>query len=108
MLTSRFPSSETIKALTGLSFPYSGVLKRGQNAVESFADALGFSWKSLPYPRALIIFDKLRQVFPSDKPKKLAILKGLPNNRGTILIFFGRSRDRLVSSVSQPNHVTSF
>ncbi|RFU79335.1 polyketide synthase [Trichoderma arundinaceum] len=72
------PSSETIKTLTGLSFPYSGVLKRGQNAVESFADALGFVWKSLPYPRPLDLFGKSRQLFRSGKPKKVAILKNLP------------------------------
>lgn len=72
------PSSETIKLLTGLSLPYSGVLKRGQNAVESFADAVGLLWKSFPSSRPMITFDGLRQAFPSGKPQKLTILKGLP------------------------------
>jgi SAM-dependent methyltransferase/NADP-dependent 3-hydroxy acid dehydrogenase YdfG len=72
------PSSETIKALTGVSLPYTGVLKRGQNAVESFADGLGFLWKSLPHPRPFITFDTLRQVVTTGKPKKLTILKSLP------------------------------
>ncbi|KAL7945270.1 hypothetical protein V8C42DRAFT_357727 [Trichoderma barbatum] len=71
------PSSETIKTLTGVSFPYSGVLKRGQNAVESFTDGLGALWKSLPYPRLSNIFDKC-QVFKSGQLKKPVILKNLP------------------------------
>ena len=72
------PSSETIKMLTGLSLPYSGVLKRGQNAVESFADVLGLLWKSFPSPRPIVTFEGLRRAFPSGKPQKLSILKGLP------------------------------
>ncbi|KAI0455760.1 hypothetical protein F5B21DRAFT_180963 [Xylaria acuta] len=72
------PSSETIKLLTGLSLPYSGVLKRGQNAVESFADAVGLLWKSFPSSCPMITFDGLRRAFPSGKPQKLTILKGLP------------------------------
>ena len=72
------PSSETIKMLTGLSLPYSGVLKRGQKAVESFADALGLLWKCFPSSRPIITFDGLRRAFPRGKPQKSAILKGLP------------------------------
>ncbi|KAI1736364.1 hypothetical protein F4680DRAFT_265421 [Xylaria scruposa] len=72
------PSSETIKLLTGLSLPYSGVLKRGQNAVESFADAMGLLWKSFPSSLPMITFDGLRRAFSSGKPQQLTILKGLP------------------------------
>ncbi|KAH7127284.1 hypothetical protein EDB81DRAFT_907428 [Dactylonectria macrodidyma] len=72
------PSSETIKTLTGVSLPYSGVLKRGQSAVDAFGDALGLIWKSFPSPRPIITFDGIRRVFPSDRPQKLAVLKGLP------------------------------
>lgn len=72
------PSSETIKMSTGLSLPYSGILKRGQNAVESFADALGLLWKSFPSKSPVISFDGIRQAFSSNKLQKLTILKGLP------------------------------
>ena len=72
------PSSETIKMLTGLSLPYSGVLKRGQNAVESFTEALGLLWKSFPSLRPLITYDGLCRAFPGGKSQKLTILKGLP------------------------------
>ena len=72
------PSSETIKLLTGLSLPYLGVLERGQNAVESFADALRLLWKSFPSQHPITTYDGLRQAFPSGKPQKLTILKDLP------------------------------
>ncbi|KAI0506256.1 hypothetical protein F5B22DRAFT_650963 [Xylaria bambusicola] len=73
------PSSETIKSLSGLTLPYSGVLKRGQSAVESFADALGFLWKLFPSSSPLITFDGVRRAFANGTEKqKLTILKGLP------------------------------
>ncbi|KAK0612275.1 thiolase-like protein [Bombardia bombarda] len=86
------PSNETIKMLTGLSLPYSGVMKRGQNAVESFADALGLLWKAFPSSRPIITFDGLCQAFPSayDKKQKPTILK-----------------DRLVYSVPSHKHAMS-
>jgi SAM-dependent methyltransferase/NADP-dependent 3-hydroxy acid dehydrogenase YdfG len=100
------PSSETIKTAASISLPYSGVLKRGQNAVASFADALGFLWKSLPYPRRLISFDKLRLIFTSGKPKKLAILKSLPGyswDHSNLLWKESRS-SRIFRAQSQPRH----
>ncbi|KUJ09893.1 ketoacyl-synt-domain-containing protein [Mollisia scopiformis] len=49
------PCSETIKMLTGLSIPYSGLLKRGESAVESLADAMGFLWKSFASQREILL-----------------------------------------------------
>jgi acyl transferase domain-containing protein/NAD(P)-dependent dehydrogenase (short-subunit alcohol dehydrogenase family)/phospholipid N-methyltransferase len=101
------PSSETIKMLTGLSLPYSGVLKRGQNAVESFADALGLLWKSFPSPgRPIITFDGLRRAFPRGKPQKLSILKGLPAYSWDhpSLIWKESRSSRLFRAQSQPRH----
>ena len=100
------PSSETIKILTGLSLPYSGVLKRGQSAVESFADALGLLWKSFPSPRPMITFNGLRRAFPSGKPQKLAILKGLPAYSWDhpVLIWKESRSSRIFRAQSQPRH----
>ncbi len=69
------PASETIKPLTGLALPYSGVLTRGQGAVEAFSDALGLIWKTFPSQHQII---NMRRAFPSASPKKPVILKGLP------------------------------
>lgn len=38
------PTLQTIQELSGETVPYSGLLSRGKNDVESFADALGFVW----------------------------------------------------------------
>lgn len=74
------PISDTIKALTSVSLPYSGLLKRGQSALESFADAMGLLWKTFLSERRLVAFDRVRQPFGCDKRQtKLRILKDLPN-----------------------------
>ncbi|KAJ4370703.1 hypothetical protein N0V83_005224 [Neocucurbitaria cava] len=72
------PSSEVIKSLTGLNLPYCGVLKRGESAVEAFADSLGLLWTSFPSSRPLITFDGMQRALPIASPKKPSILKGLP------------------------------
>jgi acyl transferase domain-containing protein/nucleoside-diphosphate-sugar epimerase/SAM-dependent methyltransferase/NAD(P)-dependent dehydrogenase (short-subunit alcohol dehydrogenase family) len=72
------PASEVIKSLTGLNFPYCGVLNRGQGAVEAFADSLGLIWTSFPSSRPLITFDGMQRALPLASPKKPSILKGLP------------------------------
>ncbi|KAK2591733.1 Polyketide synthase 19 [Conoideocrella luteorostrata] len=100
------PSSETIKLLTGLSLPYSGVLKRGQSAVESFADALGLIWKSFPSPRPIVSFDRMRRAFSSRKQQKPAMLKGLPTyswDHDSLLWKESRA-SRIFRSQSRPRH----
>jgi len=75
------PSAETIKMLTGQSLPYAGVLQRGHNAMEAFADCLGFLWKSFPSSRPIITFAGLRRVFKfpgGNKAQRLPVLKDLP------------------------------
>ncbi|CAG8959745.1 hypothetical protein HYFRA_00001651 [Hymenoscyphus fraxineus] len=72
------PSFETIKTLSGLSLPYSGILKRGQNAVESWADLLGTLWKSFPSSRPIVTWDKVCWALPLAESQELTILKGLP------------------------------
>ncbi|KAI1824106.1 hybrid PKS-NRPS PsoA [Xylaria intraflava] len=40
------PVSDTLKNLTGLDLPYTGVLSRGENDMTAFTDALGRVWNS--------------------------------------------------------------
>lgn len=76
------PSPEVIDMLTGISLPYAGVLKRGQTAVSSFADALGSLWTAFPSARPCVTFSGLRRAFaPSGEVQKthqIFILEGLP------------------------------
>ncbi|KAL4770599.1 hypothetical protein BDW60DRAFT_208975 [Aspergillus nidulans var. acristatus] len=103
------PSSEIIKMLTGLSLPYSGVLKRGQNAVASFADALGLLWTSFPSARPLVTFAGLRRAFPSSgeaQKRQISVLKGLPAYSWDHLsLIWKESRSsRIFRAQSQPRH----
>jgi acyl transferase domain-containing protein/SAM-dependent methyltransferase/NADP-dependent 3-hydroxy acid dehydrogenase YdfG len=82
------PASETIKTSSGgaVSLPYTSALKRGQNAVESFTDALGTVWCLFPSPpteRPLVTFDGVRRALQRDtadnlETEDLKVLKGLP------------------------------
>ncbi|KAJ5100206.1 Male sterility NAD-binding [Penicillium angulare] len=72
------PTSEVIKSLTGLNLPYSGVLNRGQGAVEAFADSLGLIWTCFPSSGPLVTFDGIQRALPLISPKKPSILKDLP------------------------------
>ena len=38
------PALQTVQDVSGERIPYSGLLRRGTNDVEAFADALGFAW----------------------------------------------------------------
>ncbi|KAL4796631.1 hypothetical protein BDV19DRAFT_388136 [Aspergillus venezuelensis] len=104
------PSSEVIKMLTGISLPYTGVLKRGQNAVSSFADALGSLWTSFPSARPLVTFPGVRRAFaPSGEVHKrhqMSILKGLPAYSWDhpSLIWKESRSARIFRSQSQPRH----
>ncbi|KAI5462039.1 hypothetical protein BGZ63DRAFT_463158 [Mariannaea sp. PMI_226] len=100
------PGSETIKTLTGISLPYSGVLKRGQNAVEAFGDGLGLVWKLFPSPRPMITFNGIRRAFPSVKPQKLTIIKDLPTYGWdhTSLLWRESRASRIFRSQSQSRH----
>lgn len=41
------PAQATINAISGQSLPYTGLLRRGANDVEAFAEGLGYVWQSL-------------------------------------------------------------
>lgn len=44
------PTLQVIHDACGQPVPYSGVLHRGGNDIESFADTLGFAWKNSSKP----------------------------------------------------------
>jgi acyl transferase domain-containing protein/NAD(P)-dependent dehydrogenase (short-subunit alcohol dehydrogenase family) len=69
------PSSETITAVTGVSLPYSGILKRDEGAIESFGNALGLIWTLFPLLRPMT---NIRRAFVSNSTKRPTVLKGLP------------------------------
>ncbi|KAI1776647.1 hybrid PKS-NRPS PsoA [Hypoxylon cercidicola] len=74
------PVSETLKTLTGVDLPYSGVLKRGEDDMTAFSDALGFIWSqflqtAVPIPD----FDGFRNACVGDQSApKPTLVKDLP------------------------------
>ncbi|KAI9759122.1 MAG: Polyketide synthase 19 [Chaenotheca gracillima] len=100
------PSSEVIKSLSGLVVPYRGVLKRGDGAVEAFADGVGIIWTSFPSSRPMITFDGMQRAFPQASPKNPVILKGLPTYPWDhdSLIWRESRASRIFRTESQPRH----
>jgi len=100
------PSSEVIKSLTGVVVPYCGILKRGEGAVEAFADGLGLMWTSFPSLRPMITFDGMHRAFPQASLKTPVILKGLPTYPWDhdSLIWRESRASRIFRTQSQPRH----
>ncbi|KAI5925273.1 hypothetical protein F4810DRAFT_718242 [Camillea tinctor] len=76
----RGPTMETVKNLTGINLPYSGVLERGKDDMNAFANALGFVWKNFLSTTPFIDLEGFRiaSVGPKEKSRR-HILKGLPS-----------------------------
>ncbi|KAH9908264.1 beta-ketoacyl synthase domain-containing protein [Xylariomycetidae sp. FL2044] len=47
------PALDTMRTLTGVNLPYCGTLKRSQNDMVAFSDALGFIWTNIDSPTPL-------------------------------------------------------
>ncbi|KAK8055589.1 hybrid PKS-NRPS PsoA [Apiospora rasikravindrae] len=74
------PTSETVKTLTGMQLPYTGVLERGIDASESLASALGFVWNRFLSPSPVFNMDGIRESFLGSGVSAATpeVLKGLP------------------------------
>ncbi|EHK49839.1 polyketide synthase [Trichoderma atroviride IMI 206040] len=72
------PALETLKNLTGLDLPYSGVLKRGEDDMESFSDALGFIWSNFHTPTPVVDFAGFRKACLAGEAGESLTLKGIP------------------------------
>ena len=71
------PATQTLKTALGLSLPYAGFMRRGDNEVEAFSGGIGYLWSYLG--PSFVDFDgyhKAYQGFSSVEPK---MLKDLPS-----------------------------
>ncbi|KAF2208880.1 hypothetical protein CERZMDRAFT_70454 [Cercospora zeae-maydis SCOH1-5] len=71
------PAGQVIQETLGLELPYTGVLSRGKNDVESFASALGQIWAHLG-PSAVDMAAFTRACQPH-MPDSMQLVKGLPS-----------------------------
>lgn len=73
------PSCETLKALTGVDIPYTGVLARQKDDLNSFSDALGFVWSQFQSPSPVVNFQGFRTACVGEETAGLVkTVKGLP------------------------------
>lgn len=73
------PSCETLKALTGVDIPYTGVLARQKNDLNTFSDALGFVWSHFQSPSSVVDFHGFRTAcVGEERAGQVKTVKGLP------------------------------
>ncbi|KAN0078879.1 hypothetical protein V8E54_005392 [Elaphomyces granulatus] len=94
------PASQVMQDL-GKQIPYCGLLKRGENDVEAFADGLGHLWTHMADAVGLGAFDNLVRAGP-----KCNVIKGLPNYAWDHdRIYWHESRhSRALRLKNNPNH----
>jgi hybrid polyketide synthase/nonribosomal peptide synthetase ACE1 len=68
------PATESLKTLTGIDMPYTGVLKRGENDMCSFSAALGFVWAHFQSPLPVVHFDGFRRACLGEYSGKAGIM----------------------------------
>ena len=68
------PVTQIIQDMTTEVIPYSGLLSRGKNDIETFANALGFVWTQLG--ESAVDLDKYDKLVAGDRKPRL--IKGLP------------------------------
>lgn len=69
------PAAQNIAEVRSTPIPYSGVLSRGNDDVEAFADALGFAWASFP---KLVDFQSLEKAVTGGHSRSPKLVTGLP------------------------------
>lgn len=66
------PAVQNISDVRSTPLPYTGLLSRGKNDVESFSDSLGFIWTHLPHMVNFQSFEKAVTA-PESSPPKLVV-----------------------------------
>ncbi|PWY83904.1 polyketide synthase [Aspergillus sclerotioniger CBS 115572] len=73
------PATETIKTLTGVDLPYTGLLKRGDDDFLIFSDALGFIWKHFLSTRPVVDFAGFRAACVGREAPVPSVSRDLPS-----------------------------
>ncbi|KAH8817006.1 polyketide synthase [Xylogone sp. PMI_703] len=73
------PATDSLKTLTGIDLPYSGVLKRGEHDMNSFSAALGFIWAHFQSASPVVDFEGFRRACLGEQAVKPTVSKDLPS-----------------------------
>lgn len=106
----RGPASDLIKGLAGVTVPYSGVLKRGEDDLAAFSEALGFVWRhvqidssSRPMPDFEAFARACEPVEASYRPQVCKSLPTFPWNHSKSLMWESRA-SKLWRGRREPEH----
>ena len=97
------PATQTVSEVRTAALPYTGVLARDKNDVESFSDALGFVWTTIP---RLVNFESFDKAMTSDNSRKPSLVLDLPKyqwNHGRPHWMESRI-SRSMRTLKQPHH----
>ena len=72
------PAVQTIKSATGISPPYAGVMRRGDDAIEAFSGAVGYVWSHLG--PGMVNLEGYRKAFEGSNAPEPNMIKDLPSN----------------------------
>ena len=70
------PAVQTIKSATGISPPYAGVMRRGDDAIEAFSGAVGYVWSH--FGPGLVNLEGYRKAFQELDAPQPKVIKNLP------------------------------
>ncbi|ROT36433.1 beta-ketoacyl synthase domain-containing protein [Sodiomyces alkalinus F11] len=111
----RGPATDLIKSLAGVAVPYSGVLKRGENDLAAFSEALGFVWRHVHVQvdgagqaQAMPDFEAFARACASDaassfRPQVCKSLPTFPWNHSKPLLWESRT-SKLWRGRKEPEH----
>ncbi|OJD40314.1 polyketide synthase [Diplodia corticola] len=71
------PATQVFQSALGSPHPYTGFMRRGDDAVAAFSSGIGFLWANLG--PAFVDFSGYRRAFQGPGAAKPAVLKGLPS-----------------------------
>ena len=74
----RGPVIESIKDISDSDLPYTGVLERNEDALNTFSNALGFVWRNIDAPGPLVDFKGFRRACAGPDWSIPPVHKGLP------------------------------
>ncbi|KAI8628964.1 hybrid PKS-NRPS PsoA [Xylariaceae sp. FL1651] len=104
--TLKGPVTDTLKILTGLDIPYYGVLKRNEDDMVAFLDALGFIWKNISPASSCLDLERFRKACEGQVSRNVRVQKDLPGyswNHDTPLLKESR-KSKLFRTREHPAH----
>lgn len=100
----KFPTKDTFQSLTGDDILYQGVLRRNENDMTSFFDAIGFIWANTPSSAPVVDFNGFRSACLGYEALPPKVQKDLSPYPWVHKSFFKESRESKLWRMRGPSH----